>query len=385
MPQNLYPRFSDREYQRRAELVKRMMREKNLEGLLIYAPNSNSGNVTYLSNYVGISPSYLIYPLDFEPTLILHFYNHIPATHEMSIVSDVQWHYNDPAKCVADNLTKKHLDRSRLGVAGFASIPYVQFTAIKESLPNATFVDVSRDYNWIRWIRSNEELEWFGKSAHLTDLTMEALEKKIRPGLTLHDLNAIVHEAFLKEGGQLWIAFLASTSMANPDVFVPWQVPTFKVLRQGDVVITEITVGYHGYNAQIHRPFAVAAEPTPLYKKLFETALTCFENVSKALKDGATSEEVLEATSIIEENGFTVYDSLVHGEGAKNPELGSRTSAHPKEPFVFRENMVCVIQPQPVTKDFKAGLQVGAAVVVGKNGAKCLHSYPFKFSVCGLG
>ncbi len=384
MPQDLYPRFSDKEYQRRADLVKKMMREKGLEALLIYAPNSNTGNVTYLSNYIGISPSYLIYLLDSEPTLILHFYNHIPATREMSIVKDVQWHYNDPAKCVVDNLSKRRLDKSRIGVAGFASIPYIQFSAIKEGLTDATFVDVSHEYNWIRWIRSEEELEWFGKSAYLTDLTMYALEKKIRPGLTIHDLNAIVHEAFLKEGGQLWIAFLASTNMASPDVFVPWQVPTFKILRQGDVVITEITVGYHGYNAQIHRPFAVAAQPTELYKSLFDTALTCYENVSRALKDGATSEDVLDATSVIEENGFTVYDSLVHGEGAKNPELGSRTSVHPKEPFVFRENMVCVIQPQPITKDYKAGLQLGAAAVVTKNGARCLHSYPFKFPVCGL-
>jgi Xaa-Pro dipeptidase len=381
---NLYPRFSDKEYERRANLVKKMMKEKDLDGLVIYAPNSNTGNVTYLSNYIGISPSYLIYTLDSEPTLILHFYNHIPATREMSIVQDVQWHYNDPVKSVVENLTKKGLSRSRLGVAGFASIPYVQFSAIKEKLRDATFVDVSLDYNWIRWVRSEEELDWFRKSASLTDLTMEALERKIRPGLTLHELNAIIHESFLKEGGQLWIAFLGSTNMANPDVFVPWQVPTFKKIEKGDVVITEITVGYHGYNAQIHRPFAVATVPTPLYKKLFDTALVCFENVSKVLKDGATSEQVLDATSIIEENGFTVYDSLVHGEGAKNPELGSRSSVHPKEKFVFRENMVCVIQPQPITRDFKAGLQLGAAVVVRKNGAECLHSYPFKFPVCGL-
>ncbi|MGI0080751.1 MAG: M24 family metallopeptidase, partial [Nitrososphaerales archaeon] len=351
---------------------------------LIHGSGSFAGTISYLSNYIGTSPSFLIYPLDSEPTLILHFYNHIPGTRAMSVVSDVQWHYNDPSKCVVENLEKKKLDKARLGVVGLGTIPYSQFVKIKEKLPDATLMDVSKEYNWIRWVRSEEELDWFRESARLSDLTMEALEKKIRPGLTLHDLNAIVHEAFLKEGGQLWIAYLASTSMANPDVFVPWQVSTFKKVNRGDVVITEITIGYHGYNAQIHRPFAVAAEPTPLYKKLFDTALTCFEDVSKALKDGSTSEDVLNATSVIEENGFTIYDSLVHGEGAKNPELGSRSSVHPKEPFVFRENMVCVIQPQPITLDHKAGLQLGAAVVVTKNGAKNLHSYPLKFQVCGL-
>ncbi len=171
--------------------------------------------------------------------------------------------------------------------------------------------------------------------------------------------------------------------MDNPDVFVPWQLPTPRVLNVGDVVITEITVGYYGYFSQIHRPFAVAREPNALYRKLFDVALECYELVAKVLRPGATTEDVLNATSVIEENGFTVYDSLVHGESAMNPELGTRTSAHTKESFTFRENMMVVIQPQPITLDRRAGLQLGAANIVTANGAKCLHNYPFKFPVCG--
>lgn len=383
MAESLYPRFSDREYKRRDSLVKEMLREKNLDALLVYNQSMNVGNVSYLSNYAARSPSYLIYPLEGEPTLLLTFYNHIPCTKEMSIVSDVQWHYNDPVKSIVETLTKKKLDRSRIGIDSTRFISYSVMEGLKSRLPNATFVDVNKEYSWIRWVRSEEEIEWYKKSAHLTDLTMEALEKKIRPGLTEHDLDAIVHDAFLREGGQLWIDFVTKTSMANPDRFVPWQYPTARVLSRGDVVISEITVGYFGYTAQIHRPFAVGTEPTPLYKKLFDTAMACYENVSKVLKPGATTQDVLAATSVIEENGFTVYDSLVHGEQAKNPELGSRTSAHPKEDFTFRENMMMVIQPQPITRDYKAGLQLGAATIIRSNGAECLHKYPFKFSVCG--
>jgi hypothetical protein len=45
--------------------------------------------------------------------------------------------------------------------------------------------------------------------------------------------------------------------------------------------------------------------------------------------------------------------------------------------------MVHIIQPNPTTKDFTAGLQLGAAVVVKPSGGEPLHNYPFKFSVCG--
>ena len=294
----LFPRFSEREFERRYRLVKNMMREKGVEALLIYSSTAGIGSVNYLSNYISWMPTYLIFPLDGEPTLILHFYNHIPCTREMAVIEDVQWHFNNPVKCVVDNLIKKKLDRGVIGVVGLSTIPYSHFTGIREKLPEARFVDVASDYDRIRWIRSEEEIEWFRKSAYLTDLTVEALEKRIRPGMTEHDLTAIVYDAFLHEGGQLWIAFISTTSMEEPTLYVPWQFPTSRVVRHGHVVITEITVGYYGYNAQIHRPFAVGREPTPLYRRLFETALECFERVSKALRDGATTEDILKASSI---------------------------------------------------------------------------------------
>jgi Xaa-Pro dipeptidase len=379
----LYPRFSENEYQRRESLAKSLMKEKNLDALLVYA-SGEGGPVSYLSGYLGARPSYLIYPLDGEPCLIVYFYNHIPCATEMSIVKDIQWDRNDSVGCVVENITKRKLSSSSFGIVGLNSIPYVDYIGITSKLPGCKFTNVGREFNMIRTVRSEEELDWFRKSAYLTDLTVEALEKKIRPGLTEHDLVAIIQNSFLADDGQVGpTTFLASTDMSNPDVFVPWQYASSRVLRRGYVVITEITASYYGYRAQIHRPFAVGVEPTQLYRELFDVALECFERVSRALKPDATSKDVIEASSVIEERGFTAYDSLLHGEGGKNPELGTKSSAHPFEPFTFKENMVMVIQPQPITKDHKAGLQLGAACIVTPSGGKSLHNYPFKFPVCG--
>jgi len=53
------------------------------------------------------------------------------------------------------------------------------------------------------------------------------------------------------------------------------------------------------------------------------------------------------------------------------------------ELWTLQENMVHVIQPNPITKDFKAGLQLGASVNVKPDGGAPLCNYPFKFPVCG--
>jgi hypothetical protein len=64
---------------------------------------------------------------------------------------------------------------------------------------------------------------------------------------------------------------------------------------------------------------------------------------------------------------------VFHGEAGKAPELGTRSAAHPLEPWTLIENMVHVIPAQPITRDCKAGLQLGAAVLVKPTGGEALH------------
>ncbi|PSN83538.1 hypothetical protein B9Q01_04375 [Candidatus Marsarchaeota G1 archaeon OSP_D] len=375
----IFPRFSDKEFERRDFLVKQMMKRKRVDVLLIYSSSQSDLSVNYLSGYLALRPTYLVYPLEGEPTLILHFRNHMPCAKEMSVIKNITWHFNDPVSSLLQII--KSLKCSSIGVVG-NNIPYAHLKAL-EHLTGYNFVDVTEDYNLIRWIRSEEEIDWFKKSAQLTDLAMEKLEKSIKVGVSLHELNALMHSAFLAKGGQPVLNYIAATNMHEPKLFVPWQFPTDKTLQKGDVVITEISVGYYGYASQMHRPFAVQQNPTRLYQTLFEVALECFERVSKVLRDGATAQDVVEASSIIEERGFTIFDSVLHGENGKNPEIGIASSEHPLKPFTFKKNMIVTVQPNPVTHDLKAGLQLGSTVVIRENGVENLSSYPFNFPVCG--
>ena len=78
-------------------------------------------------------------------------------------------------------------------------------------------------------------------------------------------------------------------------------------------------MSYWGYSTQIHRPFALGREPSVLYRKLFDVALEFQENVKSICRPGFTSVELIAATSVIEQNGFTTYDSVFHGEAGKRP------------------------------------------------------------------
>ena len=378
-----YPRFSEGELRRRFGLVRELMAREDVAALLLHGGPSATGPVHYLSGYLPIRPTWMLFALDGPSTLFLHFHNHVPNARALGVVEDVRCYWPSAPGAVAEELRRRGLDRARVGVTGLAtSIPHGQFEELRRLLPEVGFRDLGRALDQIRWVRSEEELAWLRRSAELTDRACELLEARIRPGLTEHDLVSTIHEAFLPSGGQAGLHFLAATSMTEPDRFVPWQFPTARTLRRGDVVITEITVRWWGYGAQIHRPFAVAAEPTARYRELFEVAHECFRRVRDTLRPGATSKDVVAAAEVIAERGYTVFDSVVHGEGGRNPELGIASSVHTLEPWTFRENQVMVVQPNPITPDHRAGLQLGAAVRVADGGAEPLHRYPFKFPVC---
>jgi Xaa-Pro aminopeptidase len=382
MTDQLFPRFSDAEYNRRYSAIREAMAKDNLDAILISGARGSS-EVTYLANYLPQSPCWLLFPREGDTTVFVHFFNHQPCAKAQSIVEDLRWYGPTPLPTLVEEIKKRRMSTSKIGLVSMRAMAYGHVTELQRQLPEAEFVEFGPQFGRIRRVRSEEELVYLRKSGYLTDLACEALENNLRPGLTEQDVLAIVYNAYLKNGGDPGIHFIATTNMDNPDRFVPWQRQTFRVLEKGSVVITELTVSYWGYSTQIHRPFAIGKEPTPTYRKLFNAAYECYESVRKICKPRTTSEQIVAATSAIEAHGFTSYDSVFHGEAGKSPELGTSSAAHPLEKWTLEENMIHVIQPNPITKDSKAGLQLGAAVVVKPNGGEALHNYPFKFPVCG--
>jgi Xaa-Pro dipeptidase len=378
----LYPRFSEGEYVRRYGAIREAMEKENLDAILITGARGSS-EVHYLSNYLAQSPSWLFFPREGAPTMFVHFFNHQPCAKAQSVIRDIRWYGPAPIPTLADEIRRRELAKSKIGLVSMRGMAYGHVTELKQLFPEVEFAEFGPTFSRIRRVRSEEELAYFRRSGYLTDLACEALEEHLRPGLTEQDILSIVYGSYIKNGGDPGIHFIATTRMDQPDRFVPWQKTTPRVIEAGSVVITELTVSYWGYSTQIHRPFAIAREPSPLYRKLFDTALECYENIRKICKPGTTSEELIAASSVIEDNGFTTYDSVFHGEAGKSPELGTRSAAHPVEPWTLVENMVHIIQPNPITRDFKAGLQLGAAVIVKLDGGELLHNYPFKFPVCG--
>src|SRR5258708_32649714 len=223
-------------------------------------------------------------------------------------------------------------------------------------------VDLNRKYVRLRLVKSREEIDWMRIAAALTDLAIEGLRREARAGMTEHELGAICEAAYHPHGGVTYIHYFLVTPMAKPEYCVPRQFTSSRKARPGDVIATEITAQFFHYPGQILRSFTVAAEPPPLFRKLYDTAEAASDAVTGVIRHGPTLQEIIDAARVIEDAGFTVYDDLMHGFGGGYfpPVLGSRSRpAGPLPEMTLEAGMTCVVQPNVITPDQKAAGQVG--------------------------
>jgi Xaa-Pro aminopeptidase len=153
-------------------------------------------------------------------------------------------------------------------------------------------------------------------------------------------------------------------------------------LQNGDMVFVEITASFWDSPGQVLRTFAVGAEPTPLFRELYDVANAAFRAVTGVLRAGVSCEEIVEASGLIEDAGFTIYDDIVHGFGGGYwpPVLGTRSRpAGPIPDLRLEANMTVVVQPNVITRDHKAGVQVGEMVRITPSGFERLHTAPWGF------
>lgn len=376
-----YPVFSDQELKRRHQAVYGLMEQEGVDALLLYGSGRYASDIYWLSDWPSSREAYLLMQSGKEPVILMQLFNHFPMARVMSWINDVRWAGANTNSSVMELIGERGLEAKKIGLGG--SIGFQLYNSLREKYPNAIFVDLGGKLRMMRTIKSPEEVERIHMASKLTDQSIGALAKELKPGMREDEIPAIIEPVYLKQGGYAGIHFMSSMPMREPDFPVPSQFHSNRKLQKGDCLITEISGAYSGYSGQIHRTFSIGEGPTPEWRKMHDAAMEAFEVLSKVIKDGATTTEAEEAAEIIHKRGYSTYDDLVHGVNQYPPIFQTKTrKRHESRELVFRENMVIVIQPNLMTYDEKMGLQFGETLVVKKTGCESLNAFPREWVVC---
>jgi Xaa-Pro dipeptidase len=395
----VWDKFSPVEMERRYGLARDLMRERELEALVVFGNSGvsrgNMANPFWLTNHLDLHHCYVVVPLDASEGTALYtgLTNHVPNAREVSDVPVIEWGGYDPAGRVSARLREVGVEAGRVGLVGVNAtfsmgMPYAHHGRLREELPGLELIDVTGPYAGLRLIKSEEEVEWLRRGSELTDRAIVALAEEARPGLTDVELVGLAEAAYRPAGGMPRIMFLRSMAMDEPNGCLPAQNPSRRRLGRGDVIITEFSASYWGYTGQIQRVVFVGAEPTEEWRRMHEVAVEAYERIAATIRPGATEADVIRAGSVIGEAGYAIYDDLVHGYGVDiMPPIVDRSvvehwpwdDSRPAPPGrTFEEGMAVVIQPNPVTPDERMGLQVGHLTVVRSDGVESLHDVPLE-------
>jgi Xaa-Pro aminopeptidase len=371
--QKPYPRFSDEEMQRRRNALIGLMQKMQVDHLVVAGEQRVGSGVSWITGWPATTEALVVFSPHEKSLMFMEWYNHWPLARRIAQNTDVKWGEHAGIDKVIAELQRR--GAKRVGFIG--PLAYRKCKKLEGAFE--ALVEMNREYVGLRLVKSTEEIDWLKIGAAFSDAAIEALRRELKPGLTERDLWAITEQAYLPHGGTTQIHYFGVTSMASPDCCVPRQFPENRTVQAGDVVFCEISGSLWDYAGQVLRTFTVGADPTPIYRDLYATAEAAFDAIAAILRPGVTTQQIVDVSGVIEKAGFTTCDDLMHGYGGGYlpPVLGSQSRPAGKLVDMTLEAGMCVvIQPNPITKDEKAGVQVGELVHITDRGIERLHKAP---------
>ncbi|MEE9134697.1 MAG: M24 family metallopeptidase [Nitrososphaerales archaeon] len=388
-----FHRFSENEYLRRWDKMRKFMRSHQIQCMLISGGNSGWlkgwSNVRYVSEYIGSQESncFVVFPLEGDPAICGVGPTYAHRLYR-SIIDDLR--AGPSAILAAHRITELGLESTKIGIVEHTSmLPRNVWEGLQVKLPRAKFEFVSKEW-WdeVRFPLSTEEEEWMKRSGKIGDQCLEAIAGKMRPGMTEDELFATSTGTAIANGGEHeYMSLIGSHSMLDPDADDTSATPRDRVLRKGDIILTEIGPEYNGYETQCGWPITLG-KPTKEYDQMFAVAFEVYQKVVGLLKEGCDTDKILEAGDLIDEKGYKcagppllhALPSGLSGNDLFVPQRGQLESfimmGRTIKKMELRAGVPVSVGVSVARRDELAGLYIGDSFIIRKGPPSRLHSYP---------
>ena len=367
-------RISHGEMQRRYDLVRKKMKERGLELLLVSGVRfvATTGYLRYLTNWAEpFSGELLVFPLNGAPTFLAR-------TAERSLVIQsflgIQASVGSTAAHAAAALKKTGC--KKIGLCALSTMFADFYVQLTSAMPEAEFIEAGDLIDEVRMIKSDEELGWVRKSAALTDTALEVFRNLVRPGRSESDVFVEVDHV-MKRGGAENTYFMMSADPRPLAKFLDLATDTYE---QGDIVLFNAEVsGPGGYYTQLERTFCLG-QPTKEAEAAYDVCLQAENAACSLLRPGVKAKEVYRAiVSTIEGTGHKMGLHPGHSQGL---DIFERPILEMKEEAQLAPGMIIVVHPH-VLLPSGGGVWIGDTFLVTDGGPVPLQQSAKALGVIG--
>jgi len=194
--------------------------------------------------------------------------------------------------------------------------------------------------------------DWTGlrRVGHIVRLTLDALERHVRPGVTTAELDRVAAKIFETHGARSAPALVygfPGAALISVNDEVVHAIPGSRRLRPGDIVKLDVTAEKNGYFADAARTVLLGAE-SELARRLGDCARGAFEAALRVARSGSLVSDVGRAIEReVDRCGFSVIRGLGgHGIGRTIHEAPSVPNYYdPRQRDRLTEGLVLTIEP----------------------------------------
>ena len=199
-------------------------------------------------------------------------------------------------------------------------------------------------------IESADDWKGLRRAGRVAHLTLDAMEARVRPGVSTAELDAVAARIFAAHGARSAPAMVygfPGTVLISVNDEVVHGIPGRRRLETGDLVKLDVTVEKDGYVADAARTVIVETG-SDVAVRLAACARDAFAAALSVAKAGTKVNEIGRAVeSVVRARGFTVVRGLGgHGVGRTIHEAPSVPNQYdPWQPDVLTDGLVLTIEP----------------------------------------
>lgn len=216
----------------------------------------------------------------------------------------------------------------------------------------------------LRIVKSDEELEIMKKGLEIAEKSFINTLNYVKPGMTERRIAKILVDEFINNGAE-GVSFEPIVT-SGPNTSMPHLRSTEREVRNGDILIFDFGVKYHGYSTDTTRVVSIG-KPQEEVRKIYEIVKEAQEKAEESVKEGITACDVDKtARQIIASYGYGEY--FIHRTGH-----GIGIDVH-EDPYIssnykrkLEKNMVFTIEPG-IYLPGKFGIRIEDMVYVNKKG-----------------
>ncbi|WP_194074641.1 M24 family metallopeptidase [Oceanobacillus halophilus] len=380
--------FPISEYQERLTKTKHRMAASGIDVLLVTDP----ANMNYLSGYDAwsfyVHQLLVIFIEEDQPYWIGRGQDASAAIHTSWLDKEHIYPYADdyvqstekhPMEFVSDFIKSKNRDKHRIA-AEFDAYYFtaMNFLKLQEGLPNAKFKDGTNLVNWVRIIKSENEIECIKIASQISEIAMQAAFDTIEPGVKQSDAVAAISHAQIRGtddygGDYPAIVPLLPTGEKTSACHLTWTDETFK---PGDPVIIEIGGCYKRYHSPLARTI-ILGMPDERSQYIADVVVEGINTTLDVIQPGMTCGEVeLVWKKVIEKHGILKDSRLGYSMGLNYPpDWGEHTaSLRAGDKTVLEPNMTFHMIPGIWLDNM--GIEISESFRVTETGCEVLADFP---------